>query len=122
MAKSNNDQIAAAALGRAVLAEEAAAELGERLTAAAERIGRLESLVKFLEANLQQLTRPRTLLTEKEAAAELRVSLRTMQNWRNERPARIPFILLEGGDVRYRLEAVENYLHSRERGAALKAA
>lgn len=118
MGKRNDSDIAAAALGRAVLAEEAAAELAKSLATAAERIGRLENLVRFLEENLKHLAQPRTLLTEKEAAEMLRVSLRTMRNWRNEKPVRIAFIPYEGGDIRYRVEAVESYLKSRERGGA----
>jgi len=106
--------------GRIALLEERVAECERQR----EQIERQECRIRFLEELLTSLTRPRTLLTEKEAAAELRVSLRTMRNWRNEKPARIPFMLFEGGDVRYRVEVVESYLKSRERGkpAARKGA
>lgn len=116
------DDTAAAAYGRAVMAQETAAALTEALNAATARIEHMESLVKFLEATLKQLSQPRTLLTEKEAAEMLRVSLRTMRNWRSERPARLPFITYEGGDVRYKIDAIESYLKSRERGSAKTAA
>jgi len=112
-------------IGRVVLAEEDIAALQEALNAGTERIGRLESRAKFLEERLAQLTRPRTLLTTKEAAAELGVHVETMRKWRKERPSpRIPFIVMEGGDVRYRVEEIERYLNSRTRGMkpALKAA
>jgi excisionase family DNA binding protein len=118
--KSNDT--AAAAYGRAVMAQEEIAAAQEKLDRATARIERLESLVRFLEENLKRLEQPKELLTEKEAAELLRVSLRTMRNWRSERPARLPFILFEGGDVRYRADAIENYLNSRERGSAKTAA
>jgi hypothetical protein len=106
------DDPLAAAIGRIVMLEERVAECERQR----EQIERQESRIRFLEERLAQLTRPRELLTENEAAAELRVSLRTMRNWRSEKPARISFILLEGGDIRYRAKEIENYLKSRERG------
>lgn len=117
MAKTNNE-IAAAAYGRAALAQEETAKLTEALKTATERIERMESLVRFLQENIARLTQPRPLLTEKEAAAMLSVHIQSLKRWRQERPARIPFILMEGGDVRYRAEAIESYLKSRERGNA----
>jgi excisionase family DNA binding protein len=117
MAKSNADTIAAAALGRAVMAEEQVAQLSAFIAAATARIERMENLVKFLEANLKQLTQPRTLLTEKEAAEMLRVHSETLRKWRHEKPTpRLKFIPFEGGDIRYRVEDIESYLKSRERG------
>lgn len=88
------------------------------------RIADLESRVRFLEERLSAITRPRTLLTVAEAATAIGVSQRTLKRWRDERNPRIAFILLEGGDVRYRAEAIESYLQGRERGAksALRAA
>jgi hypothetical protein len=82
-----------------------------------EQIAQQESRIQFLEERLAQLTRPRTLLTIKEAAEMLDLSGRTLKRWRDEPRPRISYILLEGGDVRYRAEAIENYLQSRERGA-----
>jgi hypothetical protein len=107
-----------AVIGRLVMVEEQADAQGEVLTDARGRIERLENQVRFLEERLASLTRPKELLTEKEAAAMIRVHVETLKTWRKERPARIPFILLEGGDIRYRVEAIEGYLKSRERGTA----
>jgi hypothetical protein len=47
----------------------------------------------------------------------IRVHPDTLKGWRKDRPVRIPFILFEGGDIRYRAEEVERYLKTRERGA-----
>lgn len=119
MAKLNNSDIAAAALGRAVIAEEETAKLAERLNKAAEQITRLENLVRFLQENIGRLTAPRQLLTEKEAAEMLRVHSETLRKWRHEKPSpRLKFIPFEGGDIRYRVEDIETYLKSRERGSA----
>lgn len=115
-----------AAIGHIAILEEKVEFLTGELRAAVLTIQHLDHRTKFLEEHQKQLTRPRTLLTEKEAAEMLGVHIETMRKWRKEHPApRIPFIQLEGGDVRYRAEAIESYLNSRERGAksrALKAA
>jgi hypothetical protein len=46
----------------------------------------------------------------------IRVHPDTLKGWRKEEPARIPFFLFEGGDIRYRVEEIERYLERRERG------
>jgi len=118
------DKSTAELLGRAALQERVIAELAERLDAANQRIERQESRIRVLEERLANLTRPRTLLTIKEAIEMLGLSGRTLKRWRDESRPRIPFILLEGGGVRYKVVAIESYLQSRERGAkaALRAA
>jgi Helix-turn-helix domain len=104
-----------ATIGRIVMLEERVAECEQQR----EQIAHQAERIKFLEERLAQLTRPRDLLTEKEAAEKLRVHFQTLRDWRKERPwPRIPYILMEGGDIRYRLDDIENYLKSRERGAA----
>lgn len=92
--------------------------------AARQTVAQLESRIRFLEERLAQLTRPKTLLTEREAAELLRVHIQSLKRWREEKPPRIPFVAYEGGDIRYRVEDLESYLKSRERGkrAALRAA
>jgi len=117
------DDATAAAIGRIVILEEKVESLVESLSAAEERIARHDHRIRFLEERLQQLQCPRELLTEREAAELLRVHIQTLRDWRKEHPApRIPFILMEGGDIRYRVEAIETYLKSRERGVLKKAA
>ena len=118
------DNQTAALIGRIVILEELVAKLMERVDQQDGR-ERQESSIRFLEERLTQLTRPRALLTEKEAAELLGVHIQSLKRWRVEHPSpRIPFISYEGGDVRYRVEDIESYLKSRERGAkaALRAA
>jgi phage shock protein A len=62
-----NDPLAAA-IGHITMLREESAAHGESLTAAHERIARLESQICFLEERISLLTRPKELLTEKEAA------------------------------------------------------
>src|SRR5262245_7497380 len=119
------DNQTAALIGRTVLLEEQCGALESALDAANQRLVEQDDRIKSLEALVAGLTRPRTLLTEKEAAEILRVHFDTLKRWRAEMPApRIPFIATESGDIRYRVEAIETYLTSRERGRkpALKKA
>src|SRR5262245_13652153 len=101
--KKLSDNQFAELYGHITLLNEEKTAAAESLASALERIAHLENQIRFLEERLKNLTAPKELLTEKEAAELLRVSLRTMHNWRNEKLARIPFILTEGGDVRYRV-------------------
>ena len=96
------------------------------------RIALLEQLVKTLveraeqqdlrahqiESRLERVVSRSQLMTERQAAELLDVSIESLAKWRKERPApRIPFIRTEGGQIRYRVESIESYLQSRERGA-----
>jgi Helix-turn-helix domain len=102
--------------------EEQSAAMLESLDTARAEIGCQESRIRFLEERLKQLTQPRALLTEQETAELLRVHVRTLKRWRiDENPPRICFIVMEGGDIRYRVEEIERYLKGRERGALRKA-
>jgi hypothetical protein len=118
------DDKLAAAIGHITILEEKVDTLTDALEQARQSDERQENRIRFIEERFTQLARPRTLLIEQEAAEMLRVHIRTLKRWRNERPARIPFITFEGGDVRYRTEDIERYLNSRTRGAktALRAA
>lgn len=49
-----------------------------------------------------------THLTQREVAARLRLSPRTLERWRGTADASLPYIKL-GGAVRYRLEDVEAF-------------
>lgn len=93
--------------------------------AAMQEIERLESQIRFLEARIAAAASPKALLTIPEVCEMLGVCARTLKRWRDERNPRITFIVREDGAVRYRPEAIENYLKGRERGsvkAALRAA
>ncbi|HKQ75847.1 MAG TPA: helix-turn-helix domain-containing protein [Blastocatellia bacterium] len=58
----------------------------------------------------------------KELAEMFQVNIRTLKRWRDEKPARIAYILTEGGEIRYRHADIEAYLKSRERGNSLTQA
>jgi len=112
------DSPTAALIGRVVILEELVAAL-------LDRDDQREFRIKQIEDRLARVVSRSQLMTEKQLAQLLSVSTRSLNTWRHEKPARIPFILTEGGDIRYRVEDVEAYLKSRERGqsrAALKAA
>ena len=58
---------------------------------------------------------PDHFLRTAEAARLLGVSAGTLQNWRSVfGHDRLPYILLNGRDVRYRLSAVERFIAERE--------
>jgi hypothetical protein len=73
-----------AAIGRVVMLEERVAELSAESEQRREQIARRDTRIKILEERLTQLTRPRELLTEKEAAAILRVHPDTLKGRRKE--------------------------------------
>jgi excisionase family DNA binding protein len=53
-----------------------------------------------------------TLLTSREVAALLSVSVRSLERWRVSGKVNLPYVKL-GNSVRYRLEAVERSIASR---------
>jgi len=73
-----------AAIGRVVMLEERVAELSAESEQRREQIARRDARIKILEERLTQLTRPRELLTEKEAATLLRVHPDTLKGRRKE--------------------------------------
>ncbi|HEY7184172.1 MAG TPA: helix-turn-helix domain-containing protein [Blastocatellia bacterium] len=105
-----------AVIGRLVMLEECVVKLQTENEQQREQIGSQDARIKRLEERLSGMGRPDRLMTEKEVAALLGVSAHSLHRWRQERPARIPFVLFEGGDIRYRVDVVESYLKSRERG------
>jgi len=113
------DSPTAALIGRVVILEEIVAAL-------LERADQQEFRARQMEERLARVTSRSQLMSERDLANLLQVSVQTLKNWREEKPRpRIQFILTEGGSIRYKVEAVETYLESRERGkpkAALKAA
>jgi excisionase family DNA binding protein len=62
-----------------------------------------------------------TLLTQREAAAVLRLSERTLERWRRTGEVDLPYVKL-GNSVRYRLEAIERCIASRTVGSTSEAA
>src|SRR5215813_410898 len=108
----------AAIIGRTVMLEERCEWLESALESATRQIAEHEEHIAALCVRVDEMTRPRTFLTCAQAAELLGLSQRTLRRWREDVNPRIPFILLEGGDVRYRAEAIESYLSSRERGAS----
>src|SRR5262245_7948957 len=102
------DGATAALIGRLTVLEELVDQL-------LERDDQREFRFKQIEDRLARVTSRSQLMTEKQLAQLLSVSARSLNTWRHEKPARIPFILTEGGDIRYRVEDVESYLKSRER-------
>jgi hypothetical protein len=110
------DNPTVALIGRIVVLE----ELVEKLL---ERAEQQDHRSRQIESRLERVVSRSQLMTERQAAELLDVSIESMAKWRKERPARIPVIRTEGGLIRYRVEAIESYLQSRERGrSALRAA
>ena len=93
----------------------------ELITEKNERVGHfMESLERMLKGmeRLASGCRPvlngERYLTDKELSARLKVSRRTLQDYRNE--GRIPYILL-GGKILYRESDIERMLEEGYRGA-----
>jgi cell division protein FtsL len=105
-----------AVVGRLVVLEECVVKLQTESEQQREQIKSQDVRIKRLEERLSELSRPDRLMTQKEVAVLLGVSVASLGHWRKERPPRIPFVLFEGGDVRYRVDVVESYLKSCERG------
>ena len=90
-------------------------QIAER--AAGVRVEQLESRIKFLEARLAAAERQLDVYTEKQVAELLQLSMNTLFNWRQGKKPVIPFVLFEGGGIRYRREDVERYLNCRKKAA-----
>ncbi|MDE7074996.1 MAG: helix-turn-helix domain-containing protein [Odoribacter sp.] len=93
----------------------------ELITEKNERASRfMESLEKMLKgierlaANCRPTLNGERYLTDKELSARLKVSRRTLQDYRNE--GRIPYILL-GGKILYRESDIEKMLEEGYREA-----
>ena len=93
----------------------------ELITEKNERVGRfmdsLERMLKGMErlaAGCRPVLNGERYLTDKELSARLKVSRRTLQDYRNE--GRIPYILL-GGKILYRESDIERMLEEGYRGA-----
>ncbi len=93
----------------------------ELITEKNERVGHfmesLERMLKGIErlvASCRPALNGERYLTDKELSAQLKVSRRTLQNYRNE--GRIPYILL-GGKILYRESDIERMLEEGYRGA-----
>jgi excisionase family DNA binding protein len=54
------------------------------------------------------------LMTTDELATFLRVPVRTLEAWRQARPPKGPPFLRVGGQIRYRPEAVQEWLNRQE--------
>lgn len=111
------DKSTAELLGRIALLEELVKTLIERADQQDHRSRQIESRLERVVSRSQ-------FVTEAQAAELLNVCVESLARWRKERPApRIPFIRTESGKIRYRIEAIENYMQSRERGkSVLRAA
>lgn len=116
-----NDDPLAAAIGHITMLKEQVETLTGALREATQTIGHQDNRLTFLEENLKRLTQPRALLTIQEASEALGLCARTLKRWRDEPNPRIPFIKMEGGDVRYRREEIDRYLNSREQCAKQRA-
>lgn len=55
-------------------------------------------------------TPPAWLLTERQIAEQLQVSIRTLQRWRKQRT--IPFVTMPGGIIRYNPDVVAKWLQN----------
>lgn len=98
--------------------------MNELLTKDSERITALLTSLDKIFGNLEQLSqncRPmldgERFLTDKEVSDRLRISRRTLQEYRNE--GRIPYILL-GGKVLYKESDIEKTLWAGYRNAGAK--
>ncbi len=79
-----------------------------------ESLDRMLKGIEHLAANCRPLLNGERYLTDKEVSARLKVSRRTLQDYRNE--GRIPYILL-GGKILYRESDIEKILEEGYREA-----
>lgn len=109
------DKSTAELLGKIALQEKVIAEM-------VSRIEEQDLRIVEMERRLSRVVSRSQLVTEAQAAEMLDVSVQTLARWRKSARQPIPVIQAEG-IIRYRVEAIEHYLQSRERGRShLRAA
>ena len=89
-------------------------EKNERLSRFMESLERILKGMERLAASCRPALNGERYLTDKELSARLKVSRRTLQDYRNE--GRIPYILL-GGKILYRESDIERMLEEGYREA-----
>ena len=89
-------------------------EKNERVSRFMESLERMLKRMESLSAGCRPVLNGERYLTDKELSARLKVSRRTLQDYRNE--GRIPYILL-GGKILYRESDIERMLEEGYRGA-----
>ncbi len=89
-------------------------EKNERVSRFMESLDRMLKGIEHLAANCRPLLNGERYLTDKEVSVRLKVSRRTLQDYRNE--GRIPYILL-GGKILYRESDIERMLEEGYREA-----
>ncbi len=89
-------------------------EKNERVSRFMESLDRMLKGIEHLAANCRPLLNGERYLTDKEVSVRLKVSRRTLQDYRNE--GRIPYILL-GGKILYRESDIEKMLEEGYREA-----
>ncbi len=86
----------------------------EQIVRLMSNFDRMHDSIEHLAANCRPLLNGERYLTDKEVSARLKVSRRTLQDYRNE--GRIPYILL-GGKILYRESDIEKMLEEGYREA-----
>jgi len=89
-------------------------EKNERVSHFMESLDRMLKGIERLAASCRPALNGERYLTDKEVSARLKVSRRTLQDYRNE--GRIPYILL-GGKILYRENDIEKMLEEGYREA-----
>ena len=89
-------------------------EKNERVSRFIESLDRMQKGIERLAASCRPALNGGRYLTDKEVSARLKVSRRTLQDYRNE--GRIPYILL-GGKILYRESDIEKMLEKGYREA-----
>ncbi len=86
----------------------------EQIVRLMSNFDRMHDSIEHLAASCRPLLNGECYLTDKEVSARLKVSRRTLQDYRNE--GRIPYILL-GGKILYRESDIEKILEEGYREA-----
>lgn len=86
----------------------------ERITALLASLDKIFGNLELLSQNCRPMLDGERFLTDKEVSERLRISRRTLQEYRNE--GRIPYILL-GGKVLYKESDIEKTLWAGYRNA-----